>query len=40
VLPGSEADSPPIQQKSTAIWQNLTANSNFSPLFGFILRKV
>jgi hypothetical protein len=29
VLPGLEATSPPIEQKSTAIWQKLTASSYF-----------
>jgi hypothetical protein len=35
VLPGLEATPPPIEQKSTAIWQKLTAISNFYkiPLF-------
>jgi hypothetical protein len=32
VLPGPEAAPPPIQQKSTAIWQKLTAISNFSKI--------
>jgi hypothetical protein len=29
VLPGPEQACPPFQQKYTAIWQNLTANSYF-----------
>jgi hypothetical protein len=29
VLPGLEAASPPIEQKSTAIWLKLTSISNF-----------
>jgi hypothetical protein len=32
VLPGLEAASPPIEQKSTAIWQKITAISNFSKI--------
>jgi hypothetical protein len=28
VLPGLKAASPPIEQKSTAIWQKITAISN------------
>jgi hypothetical protein len=32
VLPGLEAASPPIEQKSTAIWRKLTAISNFSKI--------
>jgi hypothetical protein len=30
VLPGLEAASPPIKQKSTAIWRKLTAFSHFT----------
>jgi hypothetical protein len=32
VLPGPEAASPPIEQKSAAIWQKHTANSNFNKI--------
>jgi hypothetical protein len=32
VLPGPEAASPPIQQKSAAIWRKLTAISKFSKI--------
>jgi hypothetical protein len=40
VLPGPGAASPPIEQKSAAIWQKHTANSNVNKiplLFHYIL---
>jgi hypothetical protein len=32
VLPGPDAASPPIEQKSATIWQKHTANTNFNKI--------
>jgi hypothetical protein len=32
VLPGLQAAFPPLEEKSTAIWQKFTAISNFSKI--------